>query len=105
MRVVAVTSRLLPLRRVRDDIVQVAVNNLSRFAARPAIHIGSRARTTARLVQRNLGSLTFAGIWADVLRQYFNQPAVIWRESSILDVGRRTHIHMIFQLREENSRD
>lgn len=51
-----VRSRLLPLHRVRHDVIDVTVDDFTRLAAGPEMHLGRGPRSTACLVTRHFRS-------------------------------------------------
>lgn len=48
VRVDEVCGRLFPLHRVRHDVVEMTVYHLTRFAARPKVHVASGAKGPGR---------------------------------------------------------
>jgi hypothetical protein len=54
-----IASRLLPPLGIRNKIVHVAVDDLTRLTAGPVINLGRRPRAAASLVARLFGSFAF----------------------------------------------
>src|ERR1017187_10194957 len=98
VRVKDVGRRLLPLLRVGDNIIQMAVNDFAHVAAGPEVHLGSRAGTSARLIARNLFRFTRGSVWSDCLPQALDHPAVIRRKEHIQPVRRRNWLHLVSQI-------
>ena len=90
-----IASRLLPPLGIRNKIVHVAVDDLRRLTAGPVINLGRRPRAAASLVARHFGSFALRGIWVDVLYQDLHQPAIVWSQKKIFDVGGRVHTYLL----------